>query len=235
MRASKGGRFAIAAECMPTRRAFAQQRDSERKNDILLDHHGGLLAACVMLASLEWTFSWSWDHGRRTKRLELAYRRFLPLVLEIPATFEYIEFEGPPDRLQITKFGGYPTGWGSEAGGRADIISHIMASSGYGAQVMARSAIDSPINRRYPVPTAPFPGSIRPLGPPAQIDVLRSCVFRRKYCQQVTVSLGGYPRGYITEPQQSSFRASHARSFIWRSWRAYLAHSPPAPDSVVIA
>jgi hypothetical protein len=70
-----------------------------------------------MLTSPEWLFSWSWHHGRRTKRLELAYRRFLPLVLEIPATSEYIDFEEPPDRLQITKIGGYPTGPGSKAGG----------------------------------------------------------------------------------------------------------------------
>jgi hypothetical protein len=133
-----------------------------------------------MLTSLEWRFSWPWHHGRRTKRLELAYRRFLPLVLEIPATFEYIDFEGPPDRLQITKTGGYPRGLGSEAGERADIISHIMASSGNGAQAMARSAIDSPIIRRHLAPRAPFAGPICPLGSPAQIDVLRSCVFRRK-------------------------------------------------------
>ena len=51
----------------------------------------------------------------------------------MPATFEYIDLEGPPDRLQITKIGGYPTGLGSEAGGRADIISHIMALCGKGA------------------------------------------------------------------------------------------------------
>jgi len=51
---------------------------------------------------------------------------------------------------------------GSETGGRADIISHIMASSGNGAQVMAGSATDSPINRRYLAPKAPFAGSIRP-------------------------------------------------------------------------
>jgi len=86
-----------------------------------------------MLTSQEWLFSWSWHHGLRTKRLELACGQFLPLVSEIPATFEYIDFEGPPDRLQITKIGGYPTGLGSEAGGLADIISHIMAPSGNGA------------------------------------------------------------------------------------------------------
>ena len=78
-------------------------------------------------------YSWSWHHGLRIKRLELAYCQFLLLVSEIPATSEYIDFEGPPDRLQITKIGGYPTGLGSEAGGRADIISHIMAPFGNGA------------------------------------------------------------------------------------------------------
>jgi hypothetical protein len=85
-------------------------RDSKPENDILPHHHGGRLAEGVMLASLEWRCSWSWHHGRQTKRLELAYRRFLPSVSEIPATFEYIDFDGPPDRLQITKIGGYPTG-----------------------------------------------------------------------------------------------------------------------------
>ena len=85
---------------------------------------------------------------------------------------------------------------------------------------MARRAIDPPINRRHLAPRAPFAGSIRPPGPPAQIDVLRSCVFRRKYCHNVTVSLGGYPRGYITEPQQSSFRPSaRPRIYPWvYSW-----------------
>jgi hypothetical protein len=39
-------------------------------------------------------------------RLELAYCQFSAVVLEIPATFEYIDFEEPPDRLQITKIGG---------------------------------------------------------------------------------------------------------------------------------
>ena len=54
-------------------------------------------------------YSWSWHHGLRIKRLELAYCQFLLLVSEIPATSEYIDFEGPPDRLQITKTGGYIT------------------------------------------------------------------------------------------------------------------------------
>ena len=115
------------------KRVDIARRDSKPENDILPGHYGGLLAEGIILASPEWLFSWSWHHGRRAKRLELAYRRFLPLVLEIPATFEYIDFEGPPDRLQITKIGGYLTGWGSEAGGLADIISHIMAPSGNGA------------------------------------------------------------------------------------------------------
>ena len=74
--------------------------------------------------------------------MELGYRQFMPLVSEIPATFEYIDFEGPPDRLQITRIGGYPTGLGSEEGGLAGIISHIMAEVGNSAQSMARSAID---------------------------------------------------------------------------------------------
>jgi len=73
---------------------------------------------------------------------------------------------------------------------------------------VARYAIYSPINRRHMAPGAPFAGSIRPPGHSAQIDVLRNCVFRRKYCQNVTVSPAGYPRGYITEPQLSSFRPS---------------------------
>ncbi len=83
-----------------------------------------------MPTSPERLFSWSRHHGLRTKRLELAYCQFSSLVLEIAATSEYIDFEGPPERLQITKIGGYPTGLGSEAGGRADIISHIMALFG---------------------------------------------------------------------------------------------------------
>ena len=97
-----------------------------------------------MIASLAWIFGWYWHHGRRANRLELAYRRFWPLVPEIPATSEYIDFEGSPDRLQVTKIGGYPTGLGSEAGGRADIISHIMASFGNGTQAMERRAVNSP-------------------------------------------------------------------------------------------
>jgi len=89
---------------------------------------------------------------------------------------------------------------GSEPSGRADIISHIMASFGNGSQSMACSTIDSPISRWYPAPRTPFGTSIRPPGTPAQIDVLKSCVFLRKYYQNLTVSLGGYPRGYLVEP-----------------------------------
>jgi len=110
-----------------------RQAGGEPENGILPNHYGGLLAEGVMLTSMEWLFSWSWHDGRQTKRLELGYRQFSSLVSEIPATFEYIDFKGPPDRLQITKTGGYPTGLGSEAGGRADIISHIMDSFGNGA------------------------------------------------------------------------------------------------------
>jgi len=169
-----------------------------------------------MLTSPEWLFSWSCRHGRRTKRLELAYRQSLLLVSEIPATFEYIDFEGPPGRLQVTKIEGYPTGLGSEPSGRADIISHMMAFFGNGAKVMAHNAINSPINRRHLAPRTPLAGSIRPPGTPAQIDVLRSCVYLREYCQNLTVSLSGYPRGYVTETQQSSFRPSaRPRVYPW--------------------
>ena len=85
-------------------------------------HRGGVLAGEVTLAPLKRLFSWSWHHGLRTKRLELAYRQFLTLLSEMPATFDCIDFEGPPNRLQITKAGGYPMGLGTETGGRADII-----------------------------------------------------------------------------------------------------------------
>ena len=183
----------------------------------------------VIPTSLKWLFSWSWHDGRRTQRLELGYRQFSPLVSEIPATFEYIDFEGPPERLQITKIGGYPTGLGSEPSGRAYIISHIMAPFGNGVQAMARSANDSPLNRRCLAPRTPFSGSIRPMGTPAQIDVLRSCVFLRKYCRNLTVSLGGYPRGYITEPQQSSFRPSARRRIHPRIYPGHIPGPIPGP------
>ncbi len=38
-------------------------------------------------------------------------------------------------------------------------------------------------------------GSIRRPEPPSQINVRRSCVFLRKYCHNLTVSLVGYPGG----------------------------------------
>jgi hypothetical protein len=82
--------------------------DTQRENDILPDHYGGLLAEGGMLASPEWLFSWCWHHGRRPKRVELAYCQFLSLVSEMPATLDCIDFEGPPDRFQITETGGYP-------------------------------------------------------------------------------------------------------------------------------
>lgn len=112
------------------KRVDIARRDRGPENDILPDRYGGLLAEGGMLTSPERLFSWSWHHGLRTKRLELAYCRFSSLVLEIAATYEYIDLEGPPDLLQIMKTGGYPTGLGSEAGGRADIMSHIMALFG---------------------------------------------------------------------------------------------------------
>ncbi len=130
-----------------------------------------------MLTSLEWLFSWPWHHGHRTKRLELAYCQFSSLVSEIPATLDCIDFEGPPDRLEVTKTGGYPMGLGTEAGGQADLISHIMASYGNGAQLMARRAIDSPIDRRYQAPRASFAGSIRPLGPRPKSMYSEECCY----------------------------------------------------------
>ena len=128
------------------------------------------------------SFSWADCDRCASKRLELAYRRFLPSVSEIPATSEYIDFEGPPDHLQITKIGGYPTGSGSEAGGWADIISHIMAPFGNGTRAMEHRVIVVPMIGWRLAPRAPLTGPIRPTGPLAQIDVLRSCVFGRKYC-----------------------------------------------------
>jgi len=161
------------------KRVYIARRETEGEDGILPGHCGGLLAAGAMLASLEQVFSWSWRHGLRANGLELAYRQFLPSVLEMPSTFEYIDFEGPPDRLRITKIGGYPTGLDSEAGGRTDIISHDMAKLGNGSRAMAYSNRESPITRRPSALGAPLGGPICPLGPPAQIDVLRSCVFGR--------------------------------------------------------
>jgi hypothetical protein len=69
-------------------------------------HRGGVLAGEVMLASLKQLFSWSWRHGRRGRRLELGYCQKSSLVLEIPAISAYIDFERPPERLQITRSGG---------------------------------------------------------------------------------------------------------------------------------
>ena len=128
--ADRGGACMHCGQWAIGKRIDIATRDSERENDILADYYGALSAEGGMPTSLEWLFSWSWHHGRGTKRLELGYRQFSPLVSEIDATFEYIDFEGPPDRPQITKIGGYPTGSGSEACGRADIISHIMAPFG---------------------------------------------------------------------------------------------------------
>ena len=65
-------------------------------------HRGGVLAGEVMLAPLKRLFSWPWRHGRRGRRLELGYCQKSSLVLEIPAIFAYIDFVGPPDRLEIT-------------------------------------------------------------------------------------------------------------------------------------
>ncbi|MBP7868723.1 MAG: hypothetical protein KA002_01525 [Firmicutes bacterium] len=128
--ADRGGACMHCGQWAIGKRIDIATRDSERENDILADYYGALSAEGGMPTSLEWLFSWSWHHGRGTKRLELGYRQFSPLVSEIDATFEYIDFEGPPDRPQITKIGGYPTGSGSEACGRADIIPHIMAPFG---------------------------------------------------------------------------------------------------------
>ena len=92
------------------------RRGSEREKEALSDHHDELLAEGVMLASLKRLFSWSWRHGRRKRRLELGYCQKSSLVLEIPATIEYIDFEGSPDRLQITGNGALLTSLGTSAG-----------------------------------------------------------------------------------------------------------------------
>ena len=41
------------------KRVDIARRGSERENDILPDHYGGLLAEGGVLTSLEWLFSWS--------------------------------------------------------------------------------------------------------------------------------------------------------------------------------
>ena len=69
---------------------------------------------------------------------------------------------------------------------------------------MACRSVALPANGLQLAPRSPLTGPIRPPVTPAQIDVLKSCVCRRKYRQNVTVSPAGYPRGYITEPQQDS-------------------------------
>jgi hypothetical protein len=61
-------------------------------------------------------FGWANHDGVGPKRLELAYRPLLTTVSEIPLLFEYIDFGGPPDRLQIANIGGYPVGPGMEPG-----------------------------------------------------------------------------------------------------------------------
>ena len=98
----------------------------------------------------------------------------------------------------------------------------------------AGRATDFPINRRYLAPRASSAGSIRPLGPPAQVDVLRSCVFLRKYYQKLTISLGGYPRGYITEPRRTSFRPSARPQIYLRTYPRVYSWTTPGfvPGSI---
>jgi len=107
--------------------------------------------------------------------------------------FEPRELGGIRRVWAVSQAGGptqYPTSW-----------LHLVTACKRGHVVPSISQL---IGGIWP-PRTPFSGSIRRPEPPAQIDVLRNRVFRRKYRQNLTVSLGGYPRGYITEPQQSSF------------------------------
>jgi hypothetical protein len=59
-------------------------------------------------------------------------------------------------------------------------------------------------NRRLPTLRAPFAVPIRPWRSLVQMDVLKICAYPKKYRQNLTVSLPGYPRGYTIDLQQLS-------------------------------
>ena len=145
-------------------------------------------------------FSWPNYDGRGSQRLELACCQFSSLVSEIAATFEYIDFGGPPNHLQIAKTGGYPTGPGAESRSWAYIISHNADISGVAAREVACYATSYPHNVSQPTHNLPLPVPIRPRPVWAQMHVLRNCVYRQNYYQHLTASLFGYPRGYVAEP-----------------------------------
>ncbi|HON43547.1 MAG TPA: hypothetical protein PLM74_10545, partial [Bacillota bacterium] len=131
--------------------------------------------------------------------LELGYRQFSAIVSEIPAFFEYIDFRGPPDGIQIAKIGGYPVGPGMASGTEGDRISHNMAVYGNTAQSMEYASAEPPHTRPPLTPRAPFAAPIRRLETPAQMHVLKNCAYRQKYRQKLTACRLGYPRGYILE------------------------------------
>jgi hypothetical protein len=94
-------------------------------------HRGGVLAGEVMLAPMKRIFSWSWHHGRRGRRLELGYYQKPSLVLEIPAIFAYIDFEGPPDRSKSPKSEGVRRVWTRTSAVRLARMGRIGDPHGY--------------------------------------------------------------------------------------------------------
>ena len=124
----------------------------------------------------------------------------MTLVSEIPATFEYIDFGGTLNHLQIAKTGGYPTGPGAKSRSWTYMISHNVGMSGVVAREVVCYAASYPHNGSQPAHNIPLPVPIRPMPAWAQMHVLRNCVYRQDYYQNLTVSLFGYPRGYVVKP-----------------------------------
>ncbi len=58
--------------------------------------------------------SWPNEDDTWSKRLELAHRRFLLLVSEIPAVFEYIDFEDRRTAFEPRESGGIRRVWAVE-------------------------------------------------------------------------------------------------------------------------
>jgi hypothetical protein len=91
--------------------------------------------------------SWPNEDDTGSERPELAYCRFLLLVSEIPAIFEYIDFGWPSDHRQIALDGGYPRRTDIEASRESGAISHNVGFIGSGTRAMVGAASDSPYNR----------------------------------------------------------------------------------------
>ena len=121
---------------------------------------------------------------------EPAYCQFLASVSEIPAAFEYIDFEGPPNRLRITKTGGISL----SHGGHLCVPQHATGS--------ISGSIPGPIPRPARR-SVPGPGAI----PTASDESIHTALSLDRHFAQEGFAVVPVPEKRLHEPLQAYLTA----------------------------